>query len=135
MEKWQLISAVVIAIFGSTGFWNWLMQRKASNKEILTEVRALNNRVENVEKKVEQISDDTEKTKAETCRVRLLRFNGELLRDIKHTEEEFVQTLGDIDQYEDYCRTHPDYKNSRSVMAIGNIKRCYDHCQQNHDFL
>lgn len=135
MEKWQIIASVIIAIFTSTGFWSWLSQRKASNKDILNEVKALGQRVEKVESKVEQISDDVAKTTAETCRVRLLRFNGELLRDVKHTEEEFVQTLGDIDQYEEYCRTHPDYKNSRSVMAIGNIKRCYDNCQQNHDFL
>lgn len=135
MEKWQIIASVIIAIFTSTGFWSWLSQRKASNKDILNEVKALSQRVEKVEAKVEQIGEDASKTTAETCRVRLLRFNGELLRNVKHTEEEFIQALGDIDQYEKYCATHPHYKNSRSVMAIGNIKRCYDRCQQDHDFL
>ena len=28
MEKWELIVAVVVAIFGSTGFWTWLNNRK-----------------------------------------------------------------------------------------------------------
>lgn len=135
MEKWQIIASVIVAIFTSTGFWSWLSQRKATNKQILTEVKALGQRVEKVEKQVELLSDEGAKNAAETCRVRILRFNGELLRDVKHTEEEFIQALGDIDQYETYCREHPDYKNSRSVMAIENIKRCYDRCLQDHDFL
>lgn len=33
MEKWELIVAVVVAIFGSTGFWTWLNNRKGKKSD------------------------------------------------------------------------------------------------------
>ena len=76
-----------------------------------------------------------EKREADQCRARILHFNNELLRDIPHTKEEFVELLKDIDDYERYCRTHPDYANGRAVHAIANIGRVYDERLKKHDFL
>ena len=72
---------------------------------------------------------------ADEHRARILRFNNELLRDIPHTKEEFIDVLADIDVYERYCDTHKDYKNNRAVHAIANISRVYDDRLQKHDFL
>lgn len=36
--------------------------------------------------------------------------------------------------YEDYCRSHPDYKNNRCICAVANIKRVYNERLQKHDF-
>lgn len=72
---------------------------------------------------------------ADEHRSRILRFNNELLRDIPHTKEEFIDVLADIDFYERYCDTHKDYKNNRAVHAIANISRVYDDRLQKHDFL
>ena len=72
---------------------------------------------------------------ADEHRARILRFNNELLRDIPHTKEEFIDVLADIDFYEWYCETHKDYKNNRAVHAIANISRVYDERLQKHDFL
>lgn len=72
---------------------------------------------------------------ADEHRARILRFNNELLRDIPHTKEEFIDVLADIDFYERYCDTHKDYKNNRAVHAIANISRAYDDRLRKHDFL
>ena len=40
-----------------------------------------------------------------------------------------------IDSYEDYCKNHPDYKNSRCVHAVANIERVYDQLLVTGDFL
>lgn len=72
---------------------------------------------------------------ADEHRTRILRFNNELLRDISHTKEEFIDVLADIDFYERYCRDHKDYKNNRAVHAIANISRSYDERLRKHDFL
>lgn len=72
---------------------------------------------------------------ADEHRTRILRFNNELLRDISHTKEEFIDVLADIDFYERYCREHKDYKNNRAVHAIANISRSYDERLRKHDFL
>ena len=72
---------------------------------------------------------------ADERRTRILRFNNELIRDIPHTKEEFIDILADVDFYEKYCKVHPDYKNNRAVHAIANIGRVYDERLQKHDFL
>lgn len=72
---------------------------------------------------------------ADEHRARILRFNNELLRDIPHTKEEFIDVLAEIDFYERYCEDHKDYKNNRAVHAIANISRVYDERLQKHDFM
>lgn len=82
----------------------------------------------------EHIRMDDERN-ADQHRARILRFNNELVRDIPHTKEEFIDILADIDSYERYCKDHEDYKNNRAVHAIANIERVYDERLQKHDFL
>lgn len=72
---------------------------------------------------------------ADMHRACILQFNNELIRDIPHTREEFIEILAEIDGYERFCREHPDYPNSRAVHAVANISRVYDERLQKHDFL
>ncbi len=72
---------------------------------------------------------------ADMHRARILQFNTELLRDARHTEEDFNEILYNIDCYERYCHDHPEYQNNRAVHAIMNIKREFDERMEKHDFL
>ena len=72
---------------------------------------------------------------ADMHRAKILRFNNELLRDIPHTREEFIEILAEIDGYEAFCRAHPDYQNNRAVHAVANIKRVYAERLEKRDFL
>ena len=72
---------------------------------------------------------------ADFHRSKILRFNNELLRDIPHTQEDFIEILHEIDLYEKYCDTHPEYENNRATHAVANIKRVYDERLVKHDFL
>ncbi len=123
-----VVVPITVAVFASTGFWTWFSQRKATNKQIMEKICDVDSRVDNLERKIEQDS-------AVTSRVRILRFNSELMRDMRHTREEFSQALKDIDHYEVYCKKHPEFPNNEAVLAIENIKRCYAKCQQEKDFL
>ena len=82
----------------------------------------------------EHIRVDDERD-ADMHRYRILRFNTEVLRKIRHTEEEFNEILHSITLYERYCDNHPEYENNRAVLAIKNIKRVYEECMAEHDFL
>ena len=82
----------------------------------------------------EHIQLDDERN-ADEHRLRILQFNNELLREIPHTREDFIEILAEIDFYERYCKDHEDYQNNRAVHAIANIKRVYDARLQKHDFL
>ena len=68
-------------------------------------------------------------------RSKILGFNRELLQHQKHTREDFIEILGVIDNYEDYCKSHTEYKTSRCVHAVANIERVYDELLITGDFL
>ena len=90
--------------------------------------------VSELSKKIDSLEDKIDLNKAENNRTRILRFNGEIKRGIHHDEEEFNDCLGAIDYYEDYCRQHPDYPNSKAVLAIANVRRTYEKADQEYDF-
>lgn len=82
-----------------------------------------------------ELMDKLNENEATDARYRILRFDDEIRHHVKHTEEHFNQILGDIDEYERYCRSHPGYKNSKAVLAIENSKRTYEKCRQENSFL
>lgn len=101
---------------------------RAINAELMQELAATKTTLE----KHIQIDDERN---ADAHRAKILAFNTELLRGIDHTREDFIEVLAEIDQYESYCRTHPEYKNNRAKHAIANIGRVYDGRLAKHDFL
>lgn len=101
---------------------------RAINAEVLRDLKTVKQDL------TDHIRIDGERD-ADEHRARILRFDNELLRDIPHTKEEFIDVLADIDFYERYCRDHENYKNNRAVHAIANISRVYDDRLREHDFL
>lgn len=85
--------------------------------------------------KLEEHIDTDNRRAADGSRTRILHFNNELLRELRHTKEEFIEVLAEIDAYEKYCREHPDYPNNRAVLAIENIRETYKRRLDKHDFL
>ena len=106
--------------------------RKTEQQEALASIRK--DLLETKKALDAHIAVDDER-EADKVRASILHFNNELMREIPHTEEEYVEILTKIDWYHDYCRTHADYKNSRAVHAIANIERVYDVRLEKHDFL
>lgn len=101
---------------------------RAINAEVLAELEQTRIRLD------DHIKTDDERA-ADMHRARILRFNQELIRQIPHTREEFIEVLTEIDRYQKFCREHPEYPNSRATHAIANIGRVYDERLQKHDFL
>ena len=101
---------------------------RAINGEVLKEVSETKAKLE------EHIEADGKHT-ADQHRTRILRFNTECLRHQRHTREDFIDILAEIDEYERYCQAHPDYKNQRCVHAVKNIGRVYDALLETGDFL
>ena len=101
---------------------------RAVNADLLRELSATKAALE------EHIRLDDERN-ADGHRAKILAFNTELLRGIDHTREDFIEVLAEIDRYESYCRSHPEYKNNRAKYAIANIGRVYNDRLKKHDFL
>ena len=96
--------------------------------EIEQSVRALELKVVESELKADE-------DRAIRARIRILRFNDEVLSEKRHSKESFDQTLEDIDNYEKYCAEHPEFKNNKTLMSIKNIKTIYQRQLATHDFL
>lgn len=101
---------------------------KALNRDVIEKLEKVENRLDG------HIRMDDERN-ADLHRSYILRFNTELIRNIKHTEEDFNEILYNIDCYEQYCEDHPKYQNNRAVHAIKHIKKVYDEHLENGTFL
>lgn len=106
--------------------WSWI--GKVLNKDIL-------HKLEKVEKDVAEVKREVGESSAVSSRYRILRFDDEILHDMKHSKEHFDQILLDIDVYEKFCDEHPDFKNNLAVMAIKHIKEIYSNCSRENSFL
>lgn len=101
---------------------------KAINSDVL-------NKLDIVETRLDKHIHDDDERNADYHRSKILEFNTELLRNQKHTEEDFIEIMYHITYYERYCQDHDDYKNNRAVHAISNINRVYDERMAKRDFL
>lgn len=125
------ISPIKVDPFGALARWIG----RALNGDVLKKLDEMEKaQAETREQLDEHIRIDNEHN-ADVHRVQILRFNRELLQEVPHTQEDFVEALSEIDFYEHYCKSHPEYENNRAVLAIENIKRAYMEWQENHKVL
>lgn len=108
---------------------------RAFNAEVLADLKAVQEAQRDTRSALDKHQAADDKYKAECHRAALLAFNTSLLRGELHTQEDFFDAFRHIDQYEDYCRSHPGYKNNRASHAIANIGRVYDERLKARDFL
>lgn len=108
---------------------------RAFNAEVLADLKAVQQAQQDTRSALDKHQAADDEHKAECHRAALLAFNTSLLRGELHTQEDFFDAFRHIDQYEDYCRNHPGYKNNRASHAIANIGRVYDERLKARDFL
>lgn len=94
----------------------------------------VSNNINVLAEKIDKIDYKVDKNEADTYRTRILRFNGEIKRGVRHDEEEFNDCLLAIDKYEDFCQAHPEYPNNKCLIAIENVERVYKECLENNSF-
>ena len=108
---------------------------KAINKDVLDGLDEVRDNQKQTREALDNHIRVDDRRNADAHRMRILQFNNELLMDISHTREDFIEILDEIDFYERFCADHPDYKNNRCVHAIENIGRVYNDRLIKHDFL
>lgn len=110
--------------------WSWIAKQfgRACNKEVLE-------RVDRLDSEVKEIKNAMTEQSLLECRIRILRFGDELCHNVLHSKEHFEQTLRDIDTYEKYSNTHPEYENNVTEATITLIKSTYLRRCENNDFI
>lgn len=110
----------------------YIVQKYENEKE---KTARFSKTIEDVRVELANITRIINENEASVCRYRVLRFNDEIIHKVRHTKEHFDQVLDDITSYEQYCEDHPEYENNKAVLAIANIKRTYEKCTRDGDFL
>ncbi len=129
----NIASLISILIGGGIlGFIQYLLNRHDNKKEKNDEMfKAINE----IKKDLDSVKEGQASMQASNCRTRILRFSDETRHGELHSEEMFNQVLEDIDTYNNYCESHPGYKNNKAVLAIANIKKIYLECLNGNKFL
>ena len=122
----QSVLIALVTLLSATAVWDFvkfLINRKDDTKAQIVEVKT----------SINKLDERINKNQAVLARTHILRFDDELLNDVKHSKEYFSQTLQDIDVYEVFCMDHPDFKNSFATAAINHIRKTYDEMLEKHN--
>ena len=115
-------------------------ETKDKKEDVTSAITSLGKKIDNVKSSImaELAKDraDNEEYRIKMCRQRILQFNDEIYRGVRHTKESFDDVIVEgIDVYEDYCKTHPTFPNFKAEAAIENIKETYKKCLKEGTFL
>ena len=126
MVMTEKVLMVIVSLLSATAVWDFvkfLINRKDDTKVQIVEVK----------KSINKLGERINENQAVLARTHILRFDDELLNDVKHSKEYFSQTLQDIDVYEVFCMDHPNFKNSYATAAINHIRSTYDDLLKKHN--
>lgn len=108
---------------------------KASNDETKKQLAETKKQIEDMQSTLDAHVREDEDERARNQRYRILRFYDEMCEHRKHSESHFEDILDDIDDYEKYCETHPQFRNNRGKVAMEHIKAAYGKIKLSGGFL
>lgn len=126
INPWSAVWCGIKAVFSAIG--------AALNKGIMDKIDSLDKKVDVLDERFSEHERDREVERVDDKRADILRFNREVIRQLPHTMEDYIEVLSYIDFYENYCKEHPEYENNRAVIAIQNIERAYQQHLEKNDF-
>lgn len=153
LDIWQSLDSTVQGIIIALGvvllgtikikpleinIWQWLAKTigNALNKDLISKVDSIEIEQRILEKQFETHVNENKKRDALECRRVILKFANEILRGEKHTKEQYINVLEDIQSYECFCKEHEqDFPNERATHAINLIRDNYRERLEKADFL
>jgi len=117
---------------GLLGLIQFLINRHDSKHD---RFKAIQESIDKLSERIDKIDAKGDERNAVEFRVRILRFEDELLEGRKHSKDSWDQVMGDITGYEQYCDTHKNFKNGQTAATIQHIERSYQERLDRHDFL
>ena len=106
----------------------------ALDKKLESIQQDMSDRIDALDEKIVTTDKKLDKNVAISARVRILRFGDELQEEKKPSKGRFDQALADINEYEEYCVKHSDFKNGITEPTSGFIKEQYQERLRKHDF-
>lgn len=150
----QQLTTLIVAVVTVPAFWEflkWLFstiftmvtgRKRATTEDISNSVKQLMTESSEMRADIRAIKEEARvhneenlEERAKSNRSKILRFDDELRIGIRHSYEYFEDILRTVKEYEDYCETHPKFKNRQAASAIKHIQEAYDEAHENNTFI
>ena len=136
MDVVGILTACAPVLVALVGIIPTVISNRKKTQETLEQNRKeTKEQLDRVQRTLDNHIKEDEDDKARNQRYRILRFYDEMCEHRRHSESHFEDILDDIDDYEEYCNRHPDFRNSRGHIAMKNIQATYDKLKANNGFL
>lgn len=148
------LTTLMVAVVTVPAFWEfvkWLSQalftlftgkKKATTedisnsvKQLMTESAEMRADIRAIKEEARVHNEENLEERAKSNRSKILRFDDELRIGIRHSYEYFEDILRTVKEYEDYCDSHPKFKNRQAESAIKHIQEAYDEAHENNTFI
>lgn len=136
----SIIVPIVVALISSGKVANNVTKKmkledlNSKVNNLSDKVDTINNKIDIVDEKVNNVSFENKKDNIILKRSRILRFNGEIMRGVYHSKDEFDDCIEAIDDYEKYCKNNQDFPNNKCHFAVNNIKNEYSERMAKNSF-
>lgn len=94
-------------------------------KQVTEDIEATKKEVGDLQVGFNQHVAEEEEHRAKQARYRIFRFYDEVCDEKLHSESHWEDILDDVDFYEKYCESHPEFKNNRGKIAMEYLKEAY----------
>lgn len=81
--------------------------------------------IKKIDEKLDAHIEADELATVKQARIRIIRLADELRNGHDASDEYIENAMDDIDVYETYCETHPQFPNSKAKLSIEIVKRAY----------
>ena len=106
-----------------------------TNDGLFQKIDEIDKRVDNLEKGLVEIKNEGKENRAVMARIRILTFADEIRLGQLHSREAYDQILEDIDYYEKFCSSNPDFKNNKTMYSKQKVLEVYAERLDKNDFL
>lgn len=134
---WEFIKWLCSTIFTAmTGRKRATMEDISNSvKQLATESSEMRADIRAIKEEARVHNEENLEERAKSNRSKILRFDDELRVGTMHSYEYFEDILRTVKEYEDYCNSHPKFKNRQAESAINHIQSAYDEAHENNTFI
>ena len=97
-------------------------QEQKEESEQNKKLDSLNEKIDGLGLKLDSHIYEDAKTKADSCRYKILRFADDIRSGFQASDEHWTEILFNIDVYEKFCSCNPNYMNNKAKNTIKFLK-------------
>lgn len=130
----QILMTLLGFVLGGSflGFIEFMIHRKDERNNRFDKIDQC---IKKLDERLDRMEAKADEREAVHSRIRILRFGDEVRQGAKHSKDSFEQCLLDMDVYEEYCTSHPEFLNNKTAATVDYVKHIYAERLEKNDFI